>query len=172
MEKSKFSITRKDEEMLELVSKTDHKTLALWAIDCAERVMPYFEEKYPQDHRPRQAIETLQTWIDTGVFKMAVIRKASLDSHAAAREVGEDSPARSAARAAGQAVATAHVPRHSYGPAIYAQQAIHRATNPTDADAAIAKERDWQLQHLLDLRENRSYFPSASGSTPSTPKTM
>ena len=155
MEKSKFSITRKDEEMLELVSKTDHKTLALWAIDCAERVMPYFEEKYPQDHRPRQAIETLKTWIDTGVFKMAVIRKASLDAHAAAREIGEDSPARSAAHAAGQAVATAHVPRHAYGPAIYAQQAIHRATNPTDADAAIAKERDWQLQHLLDLRENR-----------------
>jgi len=29
---------------------------------------------------------------------MAVIRKASLDSHAAAREVGEDNTARSAAR--------------------------------------------------------------------------
>ncbi len=133
MEKPRFSITRKDEEMLELVSKADHKTLALWAIDCAERVMPYFEEKYPQDHRPRQAIETLKTWINTGVFKMAVIRKASLDSHAAAREVGEDSPARSAAHAAGQAVATAHVPRHAYGPAIYAQQAIYRATNSMDA---------------------------------------
>ncbi len=111
--------------------------------------MPYFEEKYPQDHRPRQAIETLKTWIDTGVCKMAVIRKASLDSHAAAREVGEDSPARSAARAAGQAVATAHVPRHAYGSAMYAQQAIYRATNPSDADAAVAKERDWQYQHLL-----------------------
>ena len=129
MKKSKFSITHKDEEMLELVSKTDHRTLALWAIDCAERVIPYFEEKYPYDHRPRQAIKTLKAWIDTGVFKMSVIRKASLDSHAAAREVGEDSPARSAARAAGQAVATAHVPRHSYGSAIYAQQAIYRATN-------------------------------------------
>ena len=151
MEKSKFSITRKDEEMVELVSKTDHKTLAIWAIDCTERVMPYFEETYPQDHRPRQAIETLQTWIDTGVFKMAVIRKASLDAHAAAREVGEDSPARSAARAAGQAVATAHVPRHAYGPAMYAQQAIHRATNPSDANSAVAKERDWQYQHLLHL---------------------
>ena len=80
MEKSKFSITRKDEEMVELVSKTDHKTLALWAIDCAERVMSYFEEKYPPDHRPRLAIETLKKWIDTGVFKMAVIRKASLDA--------------------------------------------------------------------------------------------
>ena len=151
MKKSKFSIARKDEEMLELVSKTDHKTVALWAIDCAERVMPYFEEKYPQDRRPRQALETLKTWIDTGVFKMAVIRKASLDSHAAAREVGEDSPARSAAHAAGQAVATAHVPQHPYGSAIYAQQAIYRATNSMDA---VESERDWQYHHLLELDNN------------------
>src|SRR6266480_3641028 len=155
MKKAKFSITRKDEEMLELVSKTDHKTLALWAIDCAERVIPYFEEKHRQDHRPRQALETLKIWIDTGVFQMAVIRKASLDAHAAAREVGEESPARSAARAAGQAVATVHVPRHAYGAAMYAQQAIHRATNPSDADAAVAKERDWQYQNLIHLGNSR-----------------
>jgi hypothetical protein len=138
--------------MLELVSKTDHKTLAFWAIVCVERVMPYFEEKYPQDHHPRQAIETLKAWIDSGVFKMVVIRKASLDSHAAAREVGEDSPARSAARAAGQTVATAHVPRHSYGSAIYAQQAIYRATNSMDA---VESERNWQYQHLLNLRDHQ-----------------
>ena len=154
MEKSKFSITRKDEEMLELVSKTDHKTVALWAIDCAERVMPYFEEKYPQDHRPRQALETLKTWIETGVFQMESIRRASLASHAAAREVGEDTAARSTARAAGQAVATAHVPLHALGAANYALQAIHRATDSSDVDAAVAKERAWQLQHLLNLGNN------------------
>ncbi len=153
MEKSTFSLTQlyKDKAMVELARKTDQKTLAAWAIDCAERVLPYFEEKYPQDRRPRRAIETLQEWIHTGVFRMSVIRQASLDSHAAARDVGEDSPARSAARAAGQAVATAHVPRHALGPAIYGQQAIYRATNPSDADAAVARERDWQYQHLLAL---------------------
>src|SRR5687768_17552111 len=151
MKRKRFSIAHEDKEMLDLVSKTDHKTLAVWAIDCAERVLPYFEEKYPEDHRPRQAIEALQAWINTGVFKMEVIRKASLDSHAAAREVGEDNAARSAARAAGQAVATAHVPRHAYGSAVYAQQAIYRATNPSEADAAIARERDWQYNHLLQL---------------------
>ena len=153
MKKPKFSIAHKDEAMVELVGKTDHKTLAIWAIDCVKRVLPYFEKKYPEDHRPRNAIKTLRAWINTGVFKMADIRKASLGSHAAAREVGEDSPARSAARAAGQAVATAHVSRHSYGSAIYAQQAIYRAAKPSDADAAAAKERDWQYQHLLDLRD-------------------
>jgi Imm-5 like putative immunity protein len=153
MKKSKFSINHKDESIVELVSKTDHKILAVWAIDCVERVLPYFEEKYPQDHRPRQAIETLQTWINTGVFKMAVIRNAALTSHAAAREVGEDNAARSAARAAGQAVATAHVPTHSIGAANYALQAIYRATITSDADAAVAKERDWQYQHLLEVRK-------------------
>ncbi|MCX6776148.1 MAG: hypothetical protein NT130_04855 [Candidatus Micrarchaeota archaeon] len=152
-EKSKFSVALKDESTVELVRKTDHKTLAVWAIDCVERVMPYFEEKYPEDHRPRKAIEALRKWIRTGIFKMADVRKAALDAHAAAREVGEDNPARSAARAAGQAVATAHVPTHSIGAANYALQAIHRATNSSDADAAIAKERDWQLAHLRKLLE-------------------
>ena len=152
MRRPAFSLAREDDEMLALMSKVDHRTLALWALDCAERVMPCFEESYPQDRRPRQAIETLKTWLDTGVFRMAVIRKASLDAHAAARDVGEDSPARSAARAAGQAVATAHVPRHAYGPAIYAQQAVYRATSSLEA---VDRERNWQYQHLLDLANRR-----------------
>ena len=113
------------------------------------------EEKYPEDPRPREAIETLQAWLETGVFKMAVVRKASLSSHAAARDVGEENPARSAARAAGQAVATAHVPTHAIGTAIYALQAIHRASDASEVDSAIAKERDWQTQHLIELREGR-----------------
>ena len=128
--------------------------LAVWAIDCAERVLPYFEEKYPEDHRPRKAVETLQMWINTGVFNMAVIRRASLDAHAAAREVGEDNAARSAARAAGQAVATAHVPTHSMGSAIYALQAIYKATGPHNVDSVIAEEQERQYQHLLALIGN------------------
>ena len=140
--------------MQKLVSQTDQKTLALWATDCAERVMPYFEGNFPQDRRPRQALEILKNWIAMGEFKMSVIRKASLDSHAAARDVGTDSPARSAARAAGQAVATAHVPRHAYGPAVYAQQAVFRASEPAEAEAAVANERDWQYKRLLELGRN------------------
>ena len=99
MKKSRYSLSSfKDQRIAELVPKTDHKILAVWAIDCAERVMPYFEEKYPEDPRPRQALETLKTWINTGVFKMAVIRGASLAAHAAARDAGEDNAADAAAR--------------------------------------------------------------------------
>ena len=151
MGKPKFSLAKEKDYFMALVRQTDPKILAVWAIDCAERILPYFEEKYPDDKRPRQAIETLQKWIKTGVFKMAEIRKASLDSHAAARDVGEDNPARSAARATGQAVATAHVSTHALGAAIYGLQAIYRATETADADAAVAKERDWQYQHVLEM---------------------
>lgn len=154
MKKPTFSIAHEDEEMVDLVSVTDHKIVAAWAIDCAARVLPHFEELYSHDRRPRHALETLQTWLNTGVFQMSVIRKASLDSHAAAREVGEDNAARSAARSCGQAVATAHVSSHAYGSAIYAQQSIFRTTDPIQAAAAVDKERDWQYQHLLDLRES------------------
>ena len=155
MGRKQFSVTHNDELTVRLMRGTDHRTLAMWAMDCAERVMPYFEEQYPADHRPRNAIEALQVWISTGVFSLPDIRKAALASHAAAREVGEDNAARSAARAAGQAVATAHVAAHSIGAANYSLQAIYRATHSSGGDAAIARERDWQYQHLLRLAEAR-----------------
>ena len=77
MVRKKFSIAHKDEELWALINTTNHKMLAVWAIDCAQRVLPYFEEKYPEDKRPRKAIETLKEWILTGILKMAVIRKAT-----------------------------------------------------------------------------------------------
>lgn len=142
-----------DKPIAELVSKTNHKTLAIWAADCAERVLPYFEEKYPEDTCPRKAIEACREWARTGVFRMADVRKTSLAAHAAARDVKEDNAARSAARAAGQAMVTAHVPTHSIAAAIYAATAVRDATNSTDTDIATTKERDWQNQHLLRLTE-------------------
>jgi hypothetical protein len=156
MKKPKFSLADKDESLLNLVQKSDHQTLACWAKDCAERVLPYFEDQFQQDYRPRQALETLQTWIITGEFHMNIIRSTSLASHAAARDVGEDTPARSAARAAGQAAATAHVPMHALAAANYACQAIHRASNPENAEEAVREERAWQYQRLLEINQNKS----------------
>ncbi|MEA3327474.1 MAG: hypothetical protein U9R53_09250 [Chloroflexota bacterium] len=152
MRKQKFSLDDQDKAIVDLVERSSQKTLATWAIDCVERVLSYYEEAYPEDHRPKQAIAVLRTWIKTGVFSMAVIRKAALDAHAAAREVGEDNAARSAARAAGQAVATAHVPTHSIAAANYALQAIHRDASVFDAEDNVAKERAWQYQHLVEMQ--------------------
>ena len=150
MPKSAFSLSHEAKSYSAIVEQTDHKVLAAWAMACAERVMPYFEAAFLDDQRPRRALETLQAWIDTGKFSMAIIRKVSLDAHAAAREVGEDSPARSAARAAGQAVATAHVRTHAPGAAAYALQAIQR---DTATEEAVAAERAWQRERLREISE-------------------
>jgi hypothetical protein len=128
-------------------SKEDQRSLATWAADCAERVLPFFEAAYLSDDRPRRAIEACRTWTRTGVFSMSVIRGASLASHTAAREAKENHAACLAARAAGQAVATAHVPQHAYGAAYYALKAI-AADDPANAEARIAEEREWQSRHL------------------------
>ena len=140
-----------DKSIEELANRTDHRTLATWAADCAERVLPYFEERYPDDNRPRKAIDALRMWVRTGVFRMADIRKDALAAHAAAREAEEYNPARSAARAAGQALATAHVPRHALAAAIYAATAVRDVTSSSDADAATVREREWQYQRLVEL---------------------
>ncbi|MGF3521590.1 MAG: putative immunity protein [Candidatus Bathyarchaeia archaeon] len=134
-------------------STQDHKLLAAWAADCAQRVLALFETAYPQDNRPRKAIETCRTWVCTGEFKMATIRQASLAAHAAARQAKDHASACFAARAAGQAAAVAHVPQHAFGAAYYALKAV-AAADPLHADANVANELQWQSQNVaLHLKE-------------------
>ncbi|MCX6649058.1 MAG: hypothetical protein NTV61_06675 [Candidatus Bathyarchaeota archaeon] len=128
-------------------SREDQRVLAAWAVDCAKRVLPFFERAFPDDDRPQKAIEECLAWSRTGVFKMAVIRGASLAAHAAARDAKDNDAACFAARASGQAAATAHVPQHALGAAYYALKAI-AAADPVNAEANVAKERDWQAQRL------------------------
>jgi hypothetical protein len=139
------------QELRGLVVKTDKKILVAWGCDCAKRVLPYFEKKYPNDNRPRLAIKAGRQWLKDGIFKMTDIRSVSLAAHAAAREIENDDVARSAARAAGQAVAATHVPTHSLAAAMYAATVIRDKANPVSADKLVLKERDWQFQHLLKL---------------------
>lgn len=147
MKKPKIAVTSLDESITELVKQTEKKILVIWALDCAECVLPYFEDKY-SDNRPRLAITAGRAWVRTGIFHMADIRRDALGAHAAARQVETDDVARSAARAAGQALVTTHVAAHALAAARYAATVIRDAT---DSDEAVSAERNWQMQHLLEL---------------------
>ncbi|WP_420341005.1 putative immunity protein [Thermogemmatispora carboxidivorans] len=126
----------------------DHRILGLWAADCAEHLLPFFEERYPDDPRPREAIRTLRAWAQTGEFHMKAIRSAALAAHASAKGVKRDEPAAGfAAHAAGQAVSTAHVPTHALGTVVYSIKLV-AALHPLDVKAAVTQERTWQLQRL------------------------
>jgi len=129
-----------------------HRLLARWAADCAEHVLPLFAAKYPEDDRPRRAIETARAW-SRGEATVAEARQAAVAAHAAARSA-KDPAAREAARAAGHAVATAHMADHELGGAAYAIQAVRLASPESDAMAAGRRECQWQRERLQEaIRE-------------------
>ncbi|MFA7634631.1 MAG: putative immunity protein [Bacillota bacterium] len=72
--------------------------MALWATDCAEHVLKYFEDKRPGDERPRNAVEAGRAWV-RGEIGTSEARAAAFAAHAAARDADQPS-ARAAARSA------------------------------------------------------------------------
>lgn len=112
-------------------NSAEHRAVALEAAKKAAAVLPLFERGHPDDPRPRRAIEAISAWAKgERVLGMAEVRSLSLASHAAAREA-TDLAAQFAARAAGHAVATWHVPSHAEGAATYAARALDASTAET-----------------------------------------
>jgi hypothetical protein len=125
----------------------DHHLLALWAADCAEHVLHFFEQEQPDDNRPRRAIELVRAWV-RGEVKMTESRNAAGHAQAAARNLS--GPAREAAFAAGQAAAVAHVAAHELGAAAYAVRAARAAAPKEEREAAGRRECRWQHAQLPD----------------------
>lgn len=132
------------EKLINKLNNEDHRALALWAADCAEHVLAYFEQIHPEDKRPRLAIEAARAWA-RGDLDITEARKAAFASHAAARDA-KNPAAQAAARAAGHAVATAHLADHAPHAANYALKAANAAAEYT-GDGMIA-EREWQFERL------------------------
>ena len=101
-----------------------HRRFAILAAKEARRVLPIFEKDHPTDNRPRKALDAIEAWAaGKRKLSMAEVRKLALDAHAAAR-AAKSKAACFAARAAGHAIATWHVPTHAMGAPIYACKAI------------------------------------------------
>src|SRR5579863_1793409 len=101
-----------------------HRLFGLKAAMLAARVLHLFEAERPCDPMPRKAIEAIRAWGEgKRTLGMQEVRMLSLGSHRAARTAKTDA-ARFAARAAGQAVATWHVPTHALGAPMYAERAL------------------------------------------------
>src|SRR5262245_12040490 len=129
------------------LDRARHRLLAAWAADCAEHVLPLFTA-CSSDDRPQRAVEVARAWA-RGEVSVGDAQKAAVGAHAAARDVlHQSASASAAARAAGPAVATAHMADHCLGASLYARKAV-------DATGASADdERAWQVGQLPeDVRD-------------------
>jgi hypothetical protein len=123
----------------------DHHLLAIWAADCAQHVLHFFEEMQPNDDRPHRAIELGRAWA-RGEVTMTQARTSAGHAMAAARVLS--GAAREAAYAAGQAAAVAHVAAHELGAAAYAIRAARAAADESERDEAGRRECQWQRAQL------------------------
>ncbi|PIQ24066.1 hypothetical protein COW36_05975 [bacterium (Candidatus Blackallbacteria) CG17_big_fil_post_rev_8_21_14_2_50_48_46] len=111
-----------------------------------EHLLPYGSQ--PCDARIETALLTLQAWVQ-GTQGVSEARKASVAAHAAAREALEAKD-KWIARAAGHAVATAHMADHAPGAAYYALKALQVLNLD---QASIQAEFDWQKSQLpIEIR--------------------
>ncbi len=130
---------------------SDHRLLAVWAADCAEHVLPLFEQAQPDDDRPRKAIAAARAWV-RGETAMMDARAAGGHAMGAARDLS--GAPREAAFAAGQAGAVAHVAAHELGAAAYAIRAARAAAPKAERIEAGRLECQWQRDQLPDeIRE-------------------
>jgi hypothetical protein len=125
-----------------ILTDEDHHLLAVWAADCTEHVLHYFEEAQPDDDRPRQAIGLARAWAKGEITMM----QARSDANASARDV--TGAAREAAHSAAQAAAVAHVAAHELGAAAYAIRAVKAAAPKEKRDEAGRFECQWQRERL------------------------
>ncbi|MFZ0368716.1 MAG: putative immunity protein [Halobacillus sp.] len=105
------------QELKQLIQLQNHRTLVMWAFDCAKFPLDQFEAKYPDERRPRTCLERCEEWA-RGEIKMPIAKRAILDSHAVAKEM-DDIEYGTLCQAIGHAGATVHVETHALGLPIY-----------------------------------------------------
>ena len=128
----------------------DHKKdLQLLTVDFAEHVLPVFESKYPDDKRPRAAIETARLYLsgESTLDALKEARRADAAAYAAAYAAAAYAADDAAYAYAAYAAADAAAYAAAYAVADAAAYAAYAAA----AYAAAYAERSWQKQRLAEL---------------------
>ena len=119
-----------------------HRILVLWALDLAAGSVAGLEEKYPDETRPREALEAARAWA-AGKIKMRLAQRKILDCHAFAKEISckEDI---ALCHAIGQACAVVHTAGHAIGYPMYELSAIvYRLGIENCSEAVKLRKREY-----------------------------
>ncbi|MFG6146857.1 putative immunity protein [Halobacillus sp. B23F22_1] len=130
------------QDLKKQIQRQNHRTLVLWALDCASATLAQFEARYPDEQRPRACLNLCENW-SKGKIKMPQAKRAILDAHAVAKEL-DDREYGVLAQAIGHAGATVHVETHAFGLPIYELTGIvHKHGIDDFQDAVIEKIHDY-----------------------------
>lgn len=147
------------------LSEADRRVVAVWAADCAGRVLPLFEAEAPSDGRPADAIARARAFGRGELDTVGEIRSRFVAGRAAKAVTSPAAVA--AARSAAQASGVAHMGAHALGAAAYAAKAAGLAK--PDQTSALEDEVRWQLEHMTSpVREALRRLP-ALGEDPAGP---
>ncbi|HYG15597.1 MAG TPA: hypothetical protein VEC12_07565 [Bacteroidia bacterium] len=121
-----------------LLTKEQHIQLMLWACACVEHLLPQLGIETGECIT--NVLKVGRAWAE-GKATVGDARRASVQCVAAAKEA-TNPVAVAIIRAAGHAVATAHMADHSLGPALYGLKALKLTGKP------VEPERAWQNAQL------------------------
>ncbi len=123
-----------------------------WAAECAQRVLTIYEDRYPEDKRPCEAIQAALKWAKdpTEANRAAAYVAYAADAAYAAAASNANAAANAAAYAAASASAASYAAYAAYAAANAAAANAAAAYAAANA-AAYAKEREWQSNRLLEL---------------------
>ena len=135
------------QSLLRLIELQKHRTLVMWALECAQEPLGLLETKYPEERRPRRALELCEDWA-RGIIKMVDAKRAILESHAVAKEI-DDKEFIALVHAIGHAGATVHVETHAFGLVIYELSALVFKVGLDKCDIEVSKKISFYYERLL-----------------------
>ena len=133
-------------DLCQLIAQANRRALILWALELAEETTRELAEKYPENHRPREAIAASRAWA-AGEIKMPIAKRAILNCHAMAKELAD--PADIArCHAVGQACSVVHTAGHALGYPMYELTAIVLELGLDDCRDAVEHRVRYYEQRL------------------------
>jgi hypothetical protein len=145
------------------------RVVARYAVEAAQEVLPFFEERHPNDRRARAAVDAAWTFVE-GANRTKLQRISALDAHRAAKDATNEA-AKHAAHAAGDAASAAYLHPlakatqvgHILRAAAHAARAAELAAygDPNVGNQHIEQARQRATPALVDvLRRYRSRQPA------------
>ncbi len=140
------------QDLTTLFREQSHRTMVLWALDVAAESVAKLEEKYPDESRPREALEAARAWAE-GKIKMRLAQRKILDCHAFAKEIDSKEDI-ALCHAIGQACAVVHTAGHAIGYPIYELSAIIYRLGIENCAEAVERRKQEYINKLFYWNEH------------------